>query len=380
MLVQRTASVRGVASLAPAMLTRKVADANLRSVMSSPCRPPFDFKAALITLLSVSLLAQPAQPAVAAEGLPSIGMPTVVRAKTFQEASVDVAMDAYPLVKSLKAGPVASLGTKVVSLAATGDPREIIQTIDAGLDAFLSVPPDRFIKTVVALKEATAVASSAPTCNLVCMPPPPYVEKVVVSASDALSVTNPDKLKAFFFRGAASLASGEKQQYAGVLAETVKFSFSVDKSQLGKFKDDGYELLLAIDNAASSAPPKKMPTTKPFPKNAAVEQVALELADGLYPIVQGLQAKPVAALAGKVISLAASGDPKEISAPCCSQPATCANHPSVEPPSLRAVSASSPAGSQNDRRGARRLSVCAHRKLLLGGVGAEVRHHGGCGS
>lgn len=37
---------------------------------------------------------------------------------------------------------------------------------------------DRFLKTVVALKEATAVASSAPTCNLVCMPPPPYVEKV----------------------------------------------------------------------------------------------------------------------------------------------------------------------------------------------------------
>ena len=142
MLVQRTASVRGVTSLAPAMLTTKVADANLRSVMISPCRPLFDIKAALIgTLLSVSLLAQPAQPAMAAEGLPSIGMPSVVRAKTFQEASVDVAMDAYPLVKSLKAGPVASLGTKVVSLAATGDSREIIQTIDAGLDAFLSVPP-----------------------------------------------------------------------------------------------------------------------------------------------------------------------------------------------------------------------------------------------
>ena len=378
MLVQRTASVRGVASLAPAMLPRKVADANLRSVMSSPCRPPFDFKAALITLLSVSLLAQPAQPAVAAEGLPSIGMPTVVRAKTFQEASVDVAMDAYPLVKSLKAGPVASLGTKVVSLAATGDPREIIQTIDAGLDAFLSVPPDRFMKTVVALKEATAVASSAPTCNLVCMPPPPYVEKVVVSASDALSVTNPDKLKAFFFRGAASLASGEKQQYAGVLAETIKFSFSVDKSQLGKFKDDGYALLLAIDNAASSAPPKKMPTAKPLPKNAAVEQVALELADGLYPIVQGLQGKPVAALAGKVISLAASGDPKEISAPRCSQlaPLTLVWNPRR----CALVLTSSPAGSQNDRRGAGRLPVCAYRELLLGGSCAEVRHYGSCGS
>ena len=267
---------------------------------------------------------------------------------------------------------------------------------------------DRFLKTVVALKEATAVASSAPTCNLVCMPPPPYVEKVahwvqtsrvpctslptapptsedsafslqvVVSASDALSMTNPDKLKAFFFRGAASLASGEKQQYAGVLAETIKFSFSVDKSQLGKFKDDGYALLLAIDNAASSAPPKKMPTAKPLPKNAAVEQVALELADGLYPIVQGLQAKPVAALAGKVISLAASGDPKEISAPRCSQlaPLTLV----WKPRHCALVLASSPAGSQNDRRGAGRLPVCAYRELLLGGSGAEVRHHGGCGS
>ena len=241
--LHRTPSVRGVASLAPSMLTTKAVGeltkvsqlTGANSVMTSPSRPPFDFKAALIaSLLSVSLcapaslpcewdsglapcaeacvccalrLAQPAQPAVAEEGLPSISMPTVVRAKTFQEASVDVAMDAYPVVKSLKAGPVASLGTKVVSLAATGDPKEIIRTIDAGLDAFLSVPPgardarhertlgltlnqrergmtvacvlaDRFLKTVVALKEATAVASSAPTCNLVCMPPPPYVEKV----------------------------------------------------------------------------------------------------------------------------------------------------------------------------------------------------------
>ena len=172
-----TPSVRGVASLAPSMLTTKALGeltkvsqlTGANSVMTSPWRPPFDFKAALIaSLLSVSLcapaslpcewdiglapcaeacvccalrLAQPAQPAVAEEGLPSISMPTVVRAKTFQEASVDVAMDAYPVVKSLKAGPVASLGTKVVSLAATGDPKEIIRTIDAGLDAFLSVPP-----------------------------------------------------------------------------------------------------------------------------------------------------------------------------------------------------------------------------------------------
>ena len=62
--LDRTPSVRGVASLAPSMLTRKVVGeltkvsqlTGANSVMTSPCRPWFDFKAALIaSLLSVSL-------------------------------------------------------------------------------------------------------------------------------------------------------------------------------------------------------------------------------------------------------------------------------------------------------------------------------------
>eukprot|EP00966_Prymnesium_polylepis_P193032 4473720-Prymnesium_polylepis.1 len=56
-------------------------------------------------------------------------------------------MDAYPLVQSLKAGPVASLATKLVNLAATGDSRETMQTVDVGLDAFLSVPPGAPLRT-----------------------------------------------------------------------------------------------------------------------------------------------------------------------------------------------------------------------------------------
>ena len=65
-----------------------------------------------------------------------------------------------------------------VSLAATGDPKEIIKTIDAGLDAFLSVPPERFMATVKTLKAATSEAAKQPACNLICTPDVSQVEKV----------------------------------------------------------------------------------------------------------------------------------------------------------------------------------------------------------
>ena len=69
-----------------------------------------------------------------------------------------------------------------VSLAATGDPEQIIKTIDAGLDAFLSVPPDRFMATVKTLKAATSEAAKQPACNLICTPDVSQVEKVTESA------------------------------------------------------------------------------------------------------------------------------------------------------------------------------------------------------
>ena len=54
-----------------------------------------------------------------------------------------------------------------LALAASGDPKEIIKTIDVGLDAFLSVPIDRCFSAARALKTATAEASLASSCNLV---------------------------------------------------------------------------------------------------------------------------------------------------------------------------------------------------------------------
>ena len=170
-------------------------------------------------------------PASAAEmqGLPSLSLPASERTPTFQEASLSVADAAYPVVKGLTSRAVAPLAGKAVTLAATGDPKEIIKTIDAGLDAFLSVPPDRFFSTVRSLKAATSAAAAATSCNLICMPPVSSVEDVVASASDAISVTSPDKLKAFAIQGVMSLASGDKQQYTQVLAETLKFSLSLNR-------------------------------------------------------------------------------------------------------------------------------------------------------
>ena len=46
--------------------------------------------------------------------------------------------------------------------------------------------------------------------------------------------------------------------------------------------------------------------------NKEIERLGVELADGLYPIVQGLQAKAVAPLASKAVALATTGDIAEI--------------------------------------------------------------------
>ena len=121
------------------------------------------------------------------DALPSIGLPSQEeRAPTFQEASVDFANSLIPIVGGLKAKPVAPLAAKTVSLATTGDPKEIMRTIDAGLDVFLSVPPERFFAAAKALKEGTTAAAAESECNLVCLPPPEKTRAVArVAAAQA---------------------------------------------------------------------------------------------------------------------------------------------------------------------------------------------------
>ena len=258
------------------------------------------------SLLSASLLAGPAAVANEPAALPTIMLPPASQnsVPTFQQASVRFADSLIPVVAGLKARPVAPLASKAVALAATGDPHEIIRTIDAGLDVFLSVPPERFFAAATALKEGTALAAQASTCNLVCLPPAQQTAKVARVAADALSMSDPAKLKSFVFQGGMSLMTGDRSQYAGVLGETVKFSLSLDKGEVLHAKDAGFELLLSADNPENARPVQSLPKVKPFPKNADVEAAAVQLADALYPIVRQLDAKTVAPVASKVVAQA----------------------------------------------------------------------------
>ena len=145
----------------------------------------------------------------------------------------------------MQSATVAPLASKVVSVATTGDPKEIIRTIDAGLDAFLSVPPERFFVAARALKEATAAAVSAADCNLICMPPRSIVKEVAGVATNALAVTDSYKLQIFVKQAVASLESGNKEQLAGTIAEIKKFESSFRPRDVKRVKAAAVDLLTA---------------------------------------------------------------------------------------------------------------------------------------
>ena len=233
-----------------------------------------------------------------------------VSAATIQETTVNFADASYPIVKNLKAKQVSPLATKLVNLGITGNPTEIIKTIDYGLDAFLSVPPERFFAAARALKIGTAQASVASKCELICMPSVDNVERFASSAGDALAVTPPVKLKAFVLQAVKSLQSGDSAQYAGVVAEATKFFASLDQSDLSNVKTAGVQVLLATGSDATGS--GFMPPANQAPPNKEIQAAAMKLADALYPVVSNLKAKETASLATKIVGLAISGNPTEI--------------------------------------------------------------------
>ena len=232
-------------------------------------------------------------------------------AATIQEASISFADATYPIVKSLKARQVSPLATKLTGLAITGNPTEIIKTIDTGLDAFLSVPPERFFAAARALKVGSAQAAAVQKCELVCLPPIDTVERFASAAGDALSVADPLKLKQFVFQAIRSLQSGDRAQYADVVAEAQRFATTVDPASLAAAKRAGFDILVAsTDTEDLSA--GFVPAGAAAPRNPAIEAASTRLADALYPLVRSLQARAVAPLAQKVVGLAVTGSPTEI--------------------------------------------------------------------
>jgi len=184
-------------------------------------------EAAVCAALSTLLVCQP--PAFA-------GVPEA--AKEFTDA-------AYPIIGSLKKKEVAPLASKAVGVALTASPQDIIKTVDTGLDAFLSVPPEKFIATVKALKAATGQAVGVKECNLVCMPPLDASEKVGAAAADALGAADPAKIKAFANQAIKTFNSVDKLAAAPVLLDGAKFAGSLNPGDVAKATGAALELAKA---------------------------------------------------------------------------------------------------------------------------------------
>mmetsp|Transcript_87052 Transcript_87052/g.137393 ORF Transcript_87052/g.137393 Transcript_87052/m.137393 type:complete len:454 (+) Transcript_87052:55-1416(+) len=224
-----------------------------------------------------------------------------------------------PIVRDLQAKTVGPLAGKAVKAAVTGNPKEIVKTINLGLDAILSIPPERFYVSAELLKEGTALAAKAESCNLVCLPPKEKTEEVARSIAEALSLADPVKLQAFLKQAGISFASGDPKQYAAASGDLVKFFLALDKNDFNQAKDAALAIVKSISMAedyatkfgetfGDASAEKKFKYTQ----NGRVEVVAEELADALYPIVKGVKAEDVGPFASKLVELGATGDPKEI--------------------------------------------------------------------
>lgn len=160
------------------------------------------------------------------------------------EAAKDFTDAAYPIIGSLKKKEVAPLASKAVGVALSASPQEIIKTVDAGLDAFLGVPPDKFIATVKALKAATAQASTT-SCNLVCMPPLDASENVGAAAADAIAVADKAKVKAFADQALKTINTVDKLALAPLLIDGGKFAASLNPGDVAKATAAALELAKA---------------------------------------------------------------------------------------------------------------------------------------
>ena len=113
-----------------------------------------------------------------------------------------------------------------------------------GLDAFLSVPADRFVAAARAFKAATAEASvSDAPCNLVCVPPLATVEEVAGRMANALSVTDSTKLKIFVYQAVRSIQSGDPQQLKAAAAEARRFEASLNQAEVRRVTRSVFDLL-----------------------------------------------------------------------------------------------------------------------------------------
>lgn len=150
---------------------------------------------------------------------------------------------AYPIIGSLKKDTVGPLTGKAIQVALTAPPKEIIKTIDAGLEAFLSTDPDKFLKAVKALEVATTEASAASSCNLVCLPSIEAAENVGAAAGEALGTADKAKVKAFADQAFKLVNSVDKLAAAPVAIDGAKFASSLNPGDVAKASAAALEIV-----------------------------------------------------------------------------------------------------------------------------------------
>jgi len=146
-------------------------------------------------------------------------------------AAKDLADGLYPIVEKITKDQLKPITGEVIETAISADPKLIIKTIDSGLEAFLSAPPDKFFAFAKALEEGTTEASAAGSCKLICLPSKETAEKVSAIAVDALGAANQGKVKAFLSDATATFNSADSAKLTKTTADLTKFSTSVASAQ-----------------------------------------------------------------------------------------------------------------------------------------------------
>ena len=116
------------------------------------------------------------------------------------------------VLKAQTAETLEPFASSVADLVLSTDQNELAKLVDASLDATLSIPSDSAASVTKAVKEAFA-GTSADSCDLV---PLPTAALSRIASSDAVSRTDPAKVRGFVQQWGAAIQAVPKSRDGGV--------------------------------------------------------------------------------------------------------------------------------------------------------------------
>jgi len=137
-------------------------------------------------------------------------VPPALAAPTLNEAIVEVSQTSYPIIKALKAETFVPFSEKIAKLILDIKPDKLGKSIDLGVDAFLSVPPEKLAALNTVVKDSFA-GLEASSCTLVPLPSSAAASKFKDVATASVDAA---KLKAFADAYGPALAALPKTETA----------------------------------------------------------------------------------------------------------------------------------------------------------------------